>query len=172
MKTKSAIILFMVLAIISLLVLSGCNKEKPVTKPTQEPEDTEFEKPEDESLPNLPNNMFEEIKHNEPNNPELDDPNVKMIAVRMFQFGFDPEIIEVEKGNRVIITVTSADVGHGFALPDYGINEPVPPEETITLDFIADLEGEFEFFESVYSGKGWDKMKGKFVVLPPPIRTK
>ena len=82
----------------------------------------------------------------------------------MFQFGFDPERLEVNKGDRVMLTITSADVGHGFALPEFGINEKIAPEESITVDFIADVKGEHEFFESVYSGKGWKDMKGTFVV--------
>jgi len=122
------------------------------------------------TIPSFPDNPFEKIG----SEPEADvsegfdgsddRSNAQRIAVRMFQFGFDPEVIEVKKGERVVLTITSADVGHGFALPEFGINEKVPPEGSVTVRFIADIGGEFEFFESVYSGKGWKDMKGKLIV--------
>lgn len=88
----------------------------------------------------------------------------KIFAVRAFQFGYDPDLIEVDLGDHVMLTVTSVDVGHGFALPDFGINERIPAEESVTFRFVADKAGEFEFFNPAYSGKGWKDMKGKFIV--------
>ncbi len=88
----------------------------------------------------------------------------KVFAVRAFQFGYEPDVLEVDEGDHVMITVTSVDVGHGFALPDFGINSKVPAEESVTFRFVADKQGEFEFFNPVYSGKGWKDMKGKFIV--------
>ncbi len=86
------------------------------------------------------------------------------ILINARQFEYDPSDVAVRYGDNVMLTVTSIDVGHGFALPDFGINERVPPEESVTFIFIADKKGEFDFFNSVYSGKDWKKMRGTFTV--------
>ncbi|MFC1722808.1 cupredoxin domain-containing protein [Nanoarchaeota archaeon] len=109
----------------------------------------------------FPTDMFEEIK------PKNETPgNYTRVHIRMFQFGFDPETIELTVNEPVFLTITSSDVGHGFALPDFGINQKVPPQESITIKFTPDITGEFEFFESVYSGKDWKDMKGTLIVNP------
>jgi cytochrome c oxidase subunit 2 len=80
------------------------------------------------------------------------------------QFAYEPDLLEVGYGEKVMLTVTSIDVGHGFALPDFGINTKVPPEESVTVIFTADKRGEFRFFNPVYSGSGWRNMTGKMIV--------
>lgn len=96
------------------------------------------------------------------------DAPITNIAMRAFRFQFEPNRIEATEGDHVRITISSLDVGHGFALPDFGINEKIPPEESITIDFLADQVGEFDFFSSVYSGKGYKNMTGIFVVKANP----
>lgn len=91
------------------------------------------------------------------------------VSVRTFnviakQFEFIPSTIRVKKGNRVILNITSTDVEHGFAIDEYKINKTIPAGETITIDFIADKAGQFEFYCSVYCGSGNSNMRGKFIV--------
>lgn len=93
-----------------------------------------------------------------------EDIEYKIFALRAYQFGYEPDVIEAEHGDHVMLTVTSVDVGHGFALPDFGINEKIPPEESVTFRFRADKAGEFRFFNPVYSGKGWKDMEGTLIV--------
>ncbi len=163
---------------LSLILLTACStnnaektipnnpsKEKPVTEQVQASDQAGTQETNiSEELPAFPSNPFEPLSEEIPETQEKEETGLKRIVIRMFRFGFDPEYIEVNKGDHVYLTVTSTDVGHGFALPDFGINERVPPEDSITVDFIADTKGEFEYFESVYSGKGWKDMKGTFVV--------
>ncbi len=158
---RKRVIALMMISSLLFVFISACSKD--VEK--FEDKTSILEKPEEFPIPEFPENPFQEIKEK----PEkLPDPNTRHIAVRMFQFGFDPEVLEIEQGTNVYLTITSADVGHGFALPDFGINKKIPPEESVTVNFKADIIGEFEFFESVYSGKGWKDMKGKFIVIPSP----
>ncbi|MFH1063810.1 MAG: cupredoxin domain-containing protein [Candidatus Woesearchaeota archaeon] len=86
------------------------------------------------------------------------------ITIDARQFEYSPSSVSVSYGDNVMLTVTSIDVGHGFALPDFGINKRIPAEESVTFTFIADKRGEFEFFNSVYSGKDWKNMRGTFTV--------
>ena len=89
---------------------------------------------------------------------------VKEFKMTAKQFAFEPEIIEVNKGDKVRLIVTSIDVPHGIAIPEYGINERLNPGEPVTIEFIADKEGTFTAFCSVFCGSGHSNMKGKIIV--------
>ncbi len=90
--------------------------------------------------------------------------NIKEFTVTAKQFVFEPTIIEVNKGDKVKLIVTSTDLSHGFSILEYGINERVNPGESIIVEFIADKEGEFTMFCSVYCGENHSEMKGKLIV--------
>ena len=89
---------------------------------------------------------------------------VKEFKMTAKQFAFEPEIIEVNKGDMVRLIVTSIDVPHGISIPEYGINERLNPGEPVTIEFIADKEGTFTAFCSVFCGSGHSNMKGKIIV--------
>ncbi|MDP2750763.1 MAG: cupredoxin domain-containing protein [Nanoarchaeota archaeon] len=89
---------------------------------------------------------------------------VKEFSINAFKFGFDPSTIEVNKGDTVRITLSSSDVGHGFALKEYGISETFSKGETKTVEFVADKEGTFTFYCNVYCGSGHGDMKGTLIV--------
>ena len=90
-----------------------------------------------------------------------DTVEMNVIAKR---FEFDPSTIKVKQGQKVILHIKSTDVTHGFALPDYKINENLESGKTVTVEFVADKKGTFTFFCSVYCGSGHGAMKGKLVV--------
>ena len=89
---------------------------------------------------------------------------VKEFKMTAKQFTFTPDIIEVNKGDKVRLVVTSADVPHGFSIPEYGINERLDPGKPVTIEFTADKEGTFTAFCSVFCGSGHSNMKGKLIV--------
>jgi len=89
---------------------------------------------------------------------------VKEFKMTAKQFAFEPEIIEVNKGDKIRLIVTSVDVPHGIAIPEYGINERLNPGEPVAIEFIADKEGTFTAFCSVFCGSGHSNMKGKIIV--------
>ena len=78
---------------------------------------------------------------------------------------FDPSTITVDKGDTVRLRITSTDVKHGFALPDFNVSKDLNPGETVTVEFVADKAGEFTFFCNVFCGEGHSGMKGKLVVV-------
>ena len=89
---------------------------------------------------------------------------VKEFKLTAKQFAFEPSAIEVNKGDRVRLIVTSTDVPHGIAIPEYGINERLDPGKPVTIEFTAEKEGTFTTFCSVFCGSGHSNMKGKIVV--------
>ena len=89
---------------------------------------------------------------------------VKEFTMTSKQFAFEPAVIEVSKGDRVRLVVTSLDVPHGIAIPEYGINERLDPGKPATIEFTAGKEGTFTAFCSVFCGSGHSNMKGKIIV--------
>ncbi|MFH1726631.1 MAG: DUF5777 family beta-barrel protein, partial [Elusimicrobiota bacterium] len=91
----------------------------------------------------------------------------KTFEVTAERFRFTPERIEVHEGDRVVITVRSADRTHGFAIKKLGIKHVVPRGgEPVTVSFVADRPGEFSVTCSEYCGSGHRKMKATLVVVP------
>lgn len=132
------IILFLIL--ISLIFLAGCSHEE--QNPTRgstvnEPSDSE----------NTPNSA-----------------NLKEFTMTAEQWQFTPSAIEVNEGDTVKIKITSADVTHGFSLPDFGIRETLNYGETVEIEFIADKKGTFTFICSVPCGQGHTEMTGTLIV--------
>jgi len=89
---------------------------------------------------------------------------IKEFRMTAKQFAFEPSTIEVNKGDRVRLIVTSTDVPHGIAIPEYGINERLDTGKPVTIEFTAEKEGTFTTFCSVFCGSGHSNMKGKIVV--------
>ena len=90
--------------------------------------------------------------------------SVKEFHVQAYQFGYDPETIEVNKGDTVRIIATTRDVPHGLNIPDYGVNMIISPGSESKAEFVADKQGTFTFFCSVPCGPGHKSMKGQLIV--------
>ena len=97
-------------------------------------------------------------------NPGDVNGDVKEFEITAKQFAFEPETIEINKGDKVRLIVTSTDVPHGIGIPEYGINERLDPGKPVTIEFIADKEGTFTSFCTVFCGSGHSDMKGKIIV--------
>lgn len=93
-----------------------------------------------------------------------DDSSVKEFKITARQFSFEPETIEVNKGDRVRLIVASLDIPHGIAITEYGINKRFSPGKPATIEFIADKEGNFSAYCSVACGRGHRNMKGRLIV--------
>jgi len=89
---------------------------------------------------------------------------VREIEVTAKQWEFSPNPIEVNKDEKVRLKITSIDVAHGFALPEFGISERLNPGNTVTVEFTPDKTGSFTFFCNVFCGSGHGRMRGTLVV--------
>ncbi len=89
---------------------------------------------------------------------------VKEFKMTAKQFSFEPSTIEVNKGDKVRLIVTSVDVPHGIAIKEYGINERLEVGKPVTIEFTADKEGTFSAYCSVFCGSGHSNMKGNLIV--------
>ena len=104
--------------------------------------------------------------------PPAEAISTKEINMRVFQFGYDPSIINVTEGTKVIIHITevTANLEPGFAVhtftigPPYNINVNLEVKKKYTIEFVASYVGEFIFECAVYCGSQHAAMKGKLIV--------
>jgi cytochrome c oxidase subunit II len=90
-------------------------------------------------------------------------PDVR-INVVMKKYSITPAEIRVKKGQRVELTVSTADVQHGFAVPDLGIKEPVQKNRPAVIVFEARQAGQFPVACSIICGSGHDDMAARIIV--------
>jgi cytochrome c oxidase subunit II len=88
---------------------------------------------------------------------------IKMTAKK---YQFDPSVITVKQGEHVKLVITALDREHGFKLDAFHINEKLPKEKPITIEFTASKPGTFKFHCSVVCGIGHHRMKGRLIVEP------
>lgn len=83
-------------------------------------------------------------------------------------------VIEVSKGDQVVLKLRSADVTHGFSLKAYGIymSKGIQPGKTVYISFKADQAGTFTFMCNVFCGDIHQHMQGKLIVREQTSRPK
>ncbi len=89
---------------------------------------------------------------------------VRVVKMEAFQYGFKPDPMVVNKGEKVRLLVTSTDVVHGIMIREFGVNEKLPPGKEVVIEFTADKTGTFTVHCSVFCGPGHGKMHGSLVV--------
>jgi len=77
------------------------------------------------------------------------------IIVHENTWKFIPEEIEIDQGDKIILTIVNRDeYDHGFAIDAYGISQRMPSLQTIVVDFVATRPGDFPYYCSVSCGSG------------------
>lgn len=94
------------------------------------------------------------------------EPKTVTIPIQAESFAFNPGVIHVNRGDRVMIELTSLDVVHGIHLDTYGLSVMSDPGQTVTMSFTADKSGTFRFRCSVTCGALHPFMIGKLKVGP------
>jgi cytochrome c oxidase subunit 2 len=85
------------------------------------------------------------------------------------RFQYEPARLEVSEGDAVRLTLRSTDTTHGFGIRELKVEAVIPKGgEPVTVEFVADQPGTFEFFCTEYCGAGHRNMTGTLVVAPRP----
>jgi plastocyanin len=90
-----------------------------------------------------------------------------VVSMRVMKFAFSPTDIRIRKGLDTELTIRNedSDAKHGFFLPAKNINQVIGEGEEKRIVIPAfDKEGEYYFISSVYSGQGFEGMKGRLIV--------
>lgn len=117
------------------------------------------------------NTATEEYPEEKPKNDKEDlalsgslEDEVRIIKVRAFRYGFEPDPIVVKLGEEVRLEIISNDVVHSLKIDDFEIYLVLPPGVPRVVEFIADKQGEFRIYCSVYCGPGYSDMHAKLIV--------
>jgi heme/copper-type cytochrome/quinol oxidase subunit 2 len=75
-------------------------------------------------------------------------------------------VIEVSKGDLVVLKLRSSDVIHGFSFKDAGIfiRDGIQPGKTVLVSFTADKVGTFTFSCNAICGDNHQNMQGTLIV--------
>jgi heme/copper-type cytochrome/quinol oxidase subunit 2 len=93
-------------------------------------------------------------------------PASRQVTMTADQFAFDPPVLRVNRGDRVLLTLQATDVVHGFYLDGYGIEARVEPGISQQVEFVADRVGKYRYRCSVSCGTLHPFMIGELVVNP------
>jgi cytochrome c oxidase subunit II len=89
----------------------------------------------------------------------------KAFEITASRFQFEPAVLDVTEGDRVVLTLRSADTTHGLSIPEFKVKATVPKGGApVTVEFMASKAGTFPFECSEYCGAGHRQMKGRLVV--------
>ena len=93
-------------------------------------------------------------------------PQERVINVTAKRFAYQPNIIEVNRGDRVTVLLRSTDVHHGFYLDGYEQEMTARPGQDGAVSFVADRTGRFVFRCSMTCGPFHPYMVGYLRVKP------
>lgn len=93
-------------------------------------------------------------------------PQERTITLMARKFAYNPNIIEVNRGDRVHIRMVSEDVHHGFYLDGYEVEMTAQPSLAGGVDFLADKPGKYAFRCSMTCGPFHPYMIGYLRVKP------
>jgi cytochrome c oxidase subunit 2 len=92
-------------------------------------------------------------------------PREVVIRMTVKRFEFSRKMIVVKKGVPVVIEITSLDVPHGFAVPDFHARaEIVMPGKVTQVRFTPDKTGEFPFLCDIFCGDKHEELEGRLIV--------
>lgn len=104
--------------------------------------------------------------------PVLAEPVTRQITMTADQFAYDPPVLRLNQGDRVILTLQAADVVHGFYLDSYGLERRVEPGLSQKVEFVAGRVGKFRYRCSVSCGTLHPFMIGELIVAPNLVFTR
>jgi cytochrome c oxidase subunit II len=94
-------------------------------------------------------------------------PGTRSFDVVASRWKFEPEVFEVDEGDRVVLRMRSSDTEHGLAIKEFKVKKDLPDTgEVVTVEFVAARPGNFRVECSEYCGKGHSRMRGQLVVRP------
>ena len=88
----------------------------------------------------------------------------KVIRVVARKFEYTPGVIAIERGEPVVLELTSEDVTMGFYAPDFKTDVEVFPGKITRVRLAPEKAGTFEFSCNVFCGEGHEDMSGKIIV--------
>lgn len=93
-------------------------------------------------------------------------PTTREIHLEARMFDFSPNIIHVNRGDRVIVDLAAMDVVHGLYIDGYDVQTTAEPGVPSRVEFVANQAGKFRYRCSVTCGTMHPFMIGELIVGP------
>jgi cytochrome c oxidase subunit II len=103
------------------------------------------------------------------NAPDIASPpaqSEQVVKVTARKFEFSPSVIRLKVHVPAVIELTSLDRTHGFAVPDFQVDEEIAPGKTTLVRLTPETTGVHAFHCGVFCGEGHETMVGEIVVEP------
>ncbi|HEY7168582.1 MAG TPA: cupredoxin domain-containing protein [Candidatus Binatia bacterium] len=88
----------------------------------------------------------------------------RVIKITAHKFAYEPDRIELKRGEPVVLELTSKDVTHGFNISDLGLRADLDPGETVRLRIVPEKTGTFEFHCDNFCGVDHESMSATITV--------
>jgi cytochrome c oxidase subunit II len=88
----------------------------------------------------------------------------RVIAVTAKKFEYSPAVINLKKGESVLLKLKSLDRQHGFNCPALGIRADINPGKETEIHLVPSKAGIYAFQCDVFCGDGHEDMTGKIIV--------
>ncbi len=88
----------------------------------------------------------------------------RIIKITAHKFTYEPNEIELNVGEPVVLELTSKDVTHGFNIPDLGLRADIEPGETARVRLVPEKPGTFEFHCDNFCGIDHESMSATITV--------
>lgn len=93
-------------------------------------------------------------------------PATREIQIEARMFDFSPNVVRVNRGDRVTIDLAAMDVVHGLHIDGYNVRTTAEPGVPTRVEFVADKVGKFRYRCSVSCGAMHPFMIGELIVGP------
>ncbi len=87
-----------------------------------------------------------------------ENPKPRVIEIHAKRFGFEPNLVNVKKGETVTIALVSDDVTHGFFSRALKLDETVEPGTATRVTLTADTPGKYPIICDHFCGAGHGNM--------------
>jgi len=88
----------------------------------------------------------------------------RVIKIEARKFRFAPDVIELKKGEAVVLEFTALDFPHGFSLPDFKIRADLIMGKPVQVRLKPEEVGRFGFLCDNFCGSGHEEMAGTIIV--------
>ncbi|RFP13701.1 MULTISPECIES: cupredoxin domain-containing protein [unclassified Duganella] len=88
----------------------------------------------------------------------------RVIKIEARKFRFAPNVIELKKGEAVVLELTALDFPHGFSLPDFKIRADLVMGKPVRVKLKPEEAGQFGFLCDNFCGSGHEEMSGTLIV--------
>ncbi len=95
-------------------------------------------------------------------------PAPRTVDVAATGYRFEPEVIQVDEGETVVLRARSTDgKAHGIAIKELKVKAALPKTgEVVPIEITAGKPGTYTIACSVYCGSGHSRMRARLVVAP------